>query len=190
MPNWCTTTYKCVGDPKEVRSLYDIIRSCEKTSRVTNGFGNLWLGNIVDALGEDCENVYCRGEITDYYIEETDSRVLCINQETAWREQNGFRHAIERKFPSIKVYFIDDEPGCDWFVTNDRERKFFSFPVTVEFCTEDDSYWEDFRSEKDALDYIRKEYGLDGKDAICAFNEENEGKDSYIYLHEYEFIDD
>ena len=59
MPNWCFTVYKCVGSPKEVRKLYDVIDSnCKrKEPRVKNGFGPLWLGCIIDELGGDWEQI-------------------------------------------------------------------------------------------------------------------------------------
>ena len=30
MPNWCDTTYKCVGDPKEVRALHKVLKYIDK----------------------------------------------------------------------------------------------------------------------------------------------------------------
>lgn len=53
MPNWCETTYKCVGDLKEVKSLHRILKniSNRKTSVAPNSFGALWLGNLVEKLG-------------------------------------------------------------------------------------------------------------------------------------------
>lgn len=46
MPNWCDCTYKCVGDLKEVKSLYKILKYIDrrKTSIEKNGFGKWWLG--------------------------------------------------------------------------------------------------------------------------------------------------
>lgn len=42
MPNWCDCTYKCVGDLKDVRSLYKALKYIDKrkTSIIKNGFGN------------------------------------------------------------------------------------------------------------------------------------------------------
>mgnify|MGYP000420739972 CR=1 FL=1 len=53
MPNWCDCTYKCVGDLKEVRSLYKALKYIDKrkTSIIKNGFGKWWLGNLVVKLG-------------------------------------------------------------------------------------------------------------------------------------------
>ena len=44
MANQSDVVYKCIGDPKEVRSLYKIINANDKrkTSRVKNGFGTLF----------------------------------------------------------------------------------------------------------------------------------------------------
>ena len=41
MPNWCDCTYKCVGDLKEVKAIYKVLKSLDKrkTSIIENGFG-------------------------------------------------------------------------------------------------------------------------------------------------------
>ena len=124
MPNWCATTYKCVGDLKEVRSLHKVLKYIDKrkTTILKNDFGKWWLGNLVHKLGGDWKEYRCRGEITDYSLDEN---VLTINQETAWCEQEGVRQIIEEKFPSIKVYFIEEEPGCGVFNTNDLSGDYF-----------------------------------------------------------------
>ena len=66
MPNWCDCTYKCVGDLKDVRSLYKALKYIDKrkTSIIKNGFGKWWLGNLVVKLGGNWEKYRCRGEIT------------------------------------------------------------------------------------------------------------------------------
>jgi hypothetical protein len=124
MPNWCDTIYKCVGNPKEVRSLYNIIlaNNKRKRPRVKNGFGTLWLGCIIDQLGFDWEKHQCRGEILDFSLE---GNVLTIYQNTAWCEQEGFRECIEKKYPSVKVFYREEEPGCDVFYTNDKKGDYF-----------------------------------------------------------------
>lgn len=118
MPNWCDTTYKCVGDLKEVKELHRALKYIDKrkTTIVKNGFGKWWLGNLVTKLGGDWEKYRCRGEITDYAIE---GNVVTIYQSTAWCEQEGVRECIEKKFPSIKVYYREEEPECEVYNTND-----------------------------------------------------------------------
>ena len=103
MPNWSNTLYACIGDPTEIRQLHNAIKTNarRKTSRVKNGFGTLWLGNIIDQLGGNWEEWKCRGEITGFQMEK-DAKKLTIYQSTAWCEQEGFRKFIEKKFPSIR----------------------------------------------------------------------------------------
>ena len=69
------------------------------------------------------EKYRCRGAIIDYSL---DDEVLTINQYVAWCEQEGVRNIIEEKFPSVKVYFIEEESGCGVFSTNDTSGLFFS----------------------------------------------------------------
>lgn len=40
-----------------------------KTSILPNGFGKMWLGNLVYKLGGDWEKLRCRGEITDFSLD-------------------------------------------------------------------------------------------------------------------------
>lgn len=124
MPNWCDTTYKCVGDPKEVRVLHKILKYIDirKTTIVRNGFGKWRLGNLVTKLGGKWEDYCCRGEITGYSF---DGDVLEITQYTAWCEQEGVRRIIQEKFPSIKVYYREEEPGCEVYYTNDTTGSYF-----------------------------------------------------------------
>ena len=101
MPNWCYTTHKCVGTPKDIRQLHGVLKyiSKRKTSIVQNGFGKFWLGNLVTKLGGNWENYPCRGEIIDYSLQ--DKNTLMIWQNTAWAEQEGVRRIIEEKLPGI-----------------------------------------------------------------------------------------
>lgn len=109
VPNWCDVEYKCVGDPKEVRSLHKVLKYMDKrkTTIIENGFGKWWLGNLVERLDGDWTTFNCRGEITGYRL---DSNVLTINHYTAWCEQSGLRENIERTFPSVKVYYRECDP--------------------------------------------------------------------------------
>ena len=55
MPNWCETTYKVKGDSKELKSLHKILQKINrrKNPKIKNGFGALWLGELVNELGFD-----------------------------------------------------------------------------------------------------------------------------------------
>jgi hypothetical protein len=192
MPNWCDVVYKCIGDPKEVRSLYKIINANDKrkTSRVKNGFGTLWIGNIIDALGEDWEKLRCRGEIIGYHIE---NNLLTIYQSTAWCEQEGFRECIEKKFPSIKVYYREEEPGCDVYYTNDAYRNYF--PERYLLNNNDEPLY--FNTIEEAAEYVsgivnqKVEANMEAiEKALDNYEEEHEDDDVYFSFHEFQVVDD
>lgn len=65
MPNWCYTTYKCVGTPKDIRQLHGVLKYIEKrkTTIVPNGFGKWRLGNMVTKLGGNWKQYPCRADI-------------------------------------------------------------------------------------------------------------------------------
>ena len=192
MANQSDVVYKCIGDPKEVRSLYKIINANDKrkTSRVKNGFGTLWIGNIIDALGEDWEKLRCRGEIIGYHIE---NNLLTIYQSTAWCEQEGFRECIEKKFPSIKVYYREEEPGCDVYYTNDADRNYF--PERYLLNNNDEPLY--FNTIEEAAEYVsgivnqKVEANMEAiEKALDNFEEENEDEDVYFSFHEFQVVDD
>ena len=192
MANQSDVVYKCIGDPKEVRSLYKIINANDKrkTSRVKNGFGTLWIGNIIDALGEDQEKLRCRGEIIGYHIE---NNLLTIYQSTAWCEQEGFRECIEKKFPSIKVYYREEEPGCDVYYTNDADRNYF--PERYLLNNNDEPLY--FNTIEEAAEYVsgivnqKVEANMTAiEKALDEYEEENKDEDVYFSFHEFQVVDD
>lgn len=189
MPNWADVCYKCVGDPNEVRSLYNAIKKNgkRKNPRVKNGFGTLWLGCIIDQLGGNWEKYPCRGEITDYSL---DDGILTINQNCAWCEQEGFRHFIEQTFPSIKVYYQEQESGCEVFLTNSFEY----FPEHYFLDSYED--WEFFENLEDVAIHVSKIIGHKVEtdfdkiqQALDEFVEEHEDEDLFYSLHEFQLTD-
>ena len=114
MPNWCFTTYKIVGDIKEIHDLNNKLMKLDnmKEPLVPNGFGNLWLGCLVKILGGDVEKVYCRGDITEFSYNEEDD-VLTIDTQTAWAEMEEVRHFIENVYPGLKIYYYEEESGME-----------------------------------------------------------------------------
>ena len=146
-----------------------------------NGGSETWYINSVD-----WEKYQCRGEITDYFL---DGNVLTINQETAWCEQEGVRQIIEEKYPSIKVYFMEEEPGCEVFYTNDASGDYFPerfFLDSYEGC-------EYFETIEEAARYVSEIVGRRVRanvEAICraldAYEEKNQ--DLFYSFHEFTVI--
>lgn len=167
MANCCSTTYKCVGDPKEIAELHGILESL--TSR------RQWLSELVTELGFDNSTLRCRGEILDYNLDP--DNILTIYQETAWCEQEGVRNSIEKKFPSIKVYYRDEEPGCEVYCTNDNGGDFFP----EKFLLDAYEIYEYFYSIGDAIDYIQDSFDIKVKEQT--YESVRSAIDDYLELH-------
>lgn len=187
MANVCTTTYKCFGDRKEINSLFCNLEDMRKRKepKIKNGYGNMWLGELVTELGYSWREHDCRGEIFDY--SKCGDNELDIMQETAWCEQRGVRECIEKCYPSIKVYYQDEEPGCENFTTNDdcgvfAEKYYFDTEGTgVE-------YFEDI---EEAAEYISKIVGKQLKteeDIQAAIDEwQKAHPDSWMCFYEFQY---
>lgn len=194
MPNWCETTYKCVGDEEEIKSLHEILQKIDqrKEPKIPNGFGHLWLGELVTELGFNWEELRCRGEITGFELCEG---VLSIWQETAWCEQEGVRQAIEKKYPSVKVYYLEEEPGCEIYCTNDLEGTYF--PDNYYLDTYDDPQY--FETIEQAAKYVGGLVGHEVKENVgsikkalddyAEIRQEND-EDVFYSFHEFQRIED
>lgn len=197
MSNTCFTTYKVVSEnKKDVTKLFKTIQRLEKrkTPLVKNGWYDpkLWLGCLVKALGGDPNKVYCRGTITFYQMEDD---VLTLNTETAWAEMSETRHFIESCFPGMKIYYIEEESGCEIFNTNDSEGIYFKDRYYLDGF--DDS--EYFETLEEAAKYVKDIVGHDVEadfdvidKALNAYMEEHEedDPDCYYSFHEFKEVND
>lgn len=195
MPNWSTTDYFVIGSPKEIMDLNKKMEKLEnrKKSLVKNGFGNTWLGNLVQYLGGDWEKVYCRGEwMCRNYDKERNA--LTFTTETAWQEMNEWRRFIESCYKTIKILYVTEEPGCGIYQTNNKEGIFFKSKYILDYG-EDVEYFETLNQ---AIDFIEKltEISIEEKTVngiqkeLDAYAEENEDEDLYYSFHEFEKVDD
>ena len=195
--NTCFTTYKVVSEnKKDVTKLFKTIKRLDgrKTPLVKNGWYDpkLWLGCLVKALGGDPQKVYCRGTITFYEMEDD---VLTLNTETAWAEMSETRHFIESCFPGMKIYYIEEESGCERFYTNDSEGIYFKDRYYLDGF--DDS--EYFETLEEAAKYVKEIIGHDVEadfdaidKALSDYVEEHEedDPDCYYSFHEFKEVND
>jgi len=190
MPNWCNTDYKIFGEKEELDKLYSIIEELAKLPepRIPNGFGKLWLGCLIDALGGDWDDVYCRGEITDY---RRDEDCVVIATETAWAEMDLVRHFLEEKFPSFDIYYISEEGGMGEYYTNDKDGSIFHTRYAVDL---EDYDYEYFETIEGAAEWINKAEGYDfhvepTEESIrAAFDEfEEENEDRYVNFIKFKY---
>mgnify|MGYP002524037035 CR=1 FL=1 len=183
MANLCSTIYKCVGDEKELSELYNLIKkSCES--------GNISIYSILKEMGFDHDNLGCRGDIIYYDFSDN---ILTIDQSTAWCEQEDFRICIESKYPDVKVFYEEEEPGCDVYYTNDMTGDYFP----ERFLLDGEDVHEYFSNAKDAIDYLRDEFGINAsgeteEEIQAAIDEyaEEQGDDFWMNIHEFKYVEE
>lgn len=188
MSNTCFTTYKIVGKKESVAKLHKTIKELDdrQTPFVENEWYNpkLWLGCVVTALGGNPEAVLCRGTITNYELKDD---VLIVITESAWTEMAETRHYIESRIPDLKIYYLEEEEGCERFNTNDAEGLFFKERYYLDssdgakyFCTLQDiaNYAEKVIGHKVTTSFNAI------KDALKCYAEEHEEDDVRYVLFE------
>ncbi|AKU70302.1 hypothetical protein [Prevotella fusca] len=192
MANWASTSYRIEGSESDLKKVYDVIDNfvTGKSKPVLEDASKEWEGNIVKALGasdEQLKESYLRGFIEEY---ELDGDVIRINAEEAWGATD-FRHILGDLMPELTIYYIVEEAGCDVFATNDIDGKYFPEQYLVDAYVKDADYYEYFETEKQMRDFVStmidKEDFTD--EDIEAWNEEHEDDDSYIYVHEFQYVE-
>lgn len=193
MSNTCFTTYKIVGKKESIAKLHKTIKDLDDRQMplVENEWYNpkLWLGCLVAALGGNPEEVLCRGTITNY---EQKDDVLTLNTETAWTEMAETRHYIERSIPDLRIYYLEEEEGCELFNTNDAEGLFFRERYYLD--SSDGAKY--FCTLQEVADYAEKVTGQKMealfnaiKDALKCYAEEHEEDDVRYDLFEIKVCD-
>ena len=177
MPNWCFTQYAITGERREVRSLYNKMKRLQqrKTPLLPNGFGVTWLGCLVKSLGSDPEAVYCRGHWFNLSLDEDGT--LRFDTEHAWSRPSEVEDLIFKVFPSVSIYYIEEELGMEVFQTNDVCGQYF--PETVILDDEQDGM--EYFTEEDALKRISELKGspvTDWEEAESFLDEYNLAQDA------------
>ena len=190
MPNWCTTSYALTGERKEVRSLYNKMKRLQerKTPLVPNGFGATWLGCLVKSLGGDPQKIYCRGQWSN--LKFSDEGVLTFDTEHAWSRPAEVEMLIEKAFPSLRIYFLEEELGMDIFQTNDESKQFFPQQVIIDEESEGMEYY----TEEEAFKRLSELTGMtvstweEAEVYISSINKSQDeaGGEGHIWVHRAE----
>ena len=118
MPNWCNTSMTIEGPKAEI--------------------GKNWLGNIVVGAGFSYKLLACRGLIS-FMDEEITARqdkpgiyYFQVQYESAWTNINGTWETILEKYaPNCEIYYVAEELGNEYFVTNDRDKRYYDEEINV-----------------------------------------------------------
>lgn len=138
MPNWCNTSMTIEGPKAEIESIHRKIMEWTSRNYVKNDFGKNWLGNIVVGAGFSYKLLACRGLIS-FMDEEITARqdepgiyYFQVQYESAWTDINGTWETILEKFaPNCDIYYVAEELGCEYFVTNDRDKRYYDEEIIV-----------------------------------------------------------
>ena len=112
MANICTTNYVIEGKKDELDALYQKMKELRGQS----------LGQLVEALGKDPNEVMCRGGWTEL---EHEGDILRMTFETAWTPCYEVTQLMKEAYPSLRIFYKAEEPGCGVYLKNDGDGKYF-----------------------------------------------------------------
>ena len=135
MANICTTNYVIEGEKKELDALYEKMKELQGQN----------LGQLVESLGKNPDEVMCRGEWADL---ERQGDTLHVTFETAWTPCYEVTDLLKATYPSLRIFYKAEEPGCEVYLKNDAEGKYFPE-------TEADGHPFDLMTEESEQEQIR-----------------------------------
>lgn len=112
MANICATNYVIEGEKKELDALYQKMKGLQGQS----------LGQLVEALGKNPDEIMCRGDWSDL---ERHGDTLRMTFETAWTPCYEVTLLMKAVYPSLRIFYKAEEPGCEVYLKNDAEGKYF-----------------------------------------------------------------
>lgn len=205
MPNWCYTSYKISGSRKAVKDLHERIMKLDRGEgeMLENGFGNLWLGNLVNDFGGIPKEVGCRGRIIEDSYDEN-LNLLYLDTETAWsacRETfELIKSFYEKQGEEIYISFCEEECGnCIYTIHNEGDFT-FNYKYCVDYSGKK-TVDIDYAIDLIGVAYIfEKEFGVLGTDREKSEEEnikfmedyaeqlaEETGKDYFFFIHEFDY---
>ena len=209
MPNWCMTNVTFYSKSEnQIKRLHDVLSELDEgESLLPNGFGNLWLGNILHYFGFDWEKIYCRGSISFFGIttQDADGRFYFeVGQEDAWSPKKEVWDAVlsKEEFSDVEYVYMAEEPGCGLYLNSDSSGLFYEDRYTVDVYLDGKFYndktcsynQEYFTSEDECLEYLREiSENLGNKQEFATVTEANDwfsnfldDDASWVMAHEYQ----
>ena len=159
MPDWCDTRMTIEGPKDQVENIRKMILQWTSKNYVKNDFGHGWLGNIVLGAGfsyKGKNGLSCRGSITEIRKVEEKGPGLHyfeLYYISALEDVSETWQIILEKFaPSCKMYYCAEELEGDFFITNDKSKKYYEEECII------DSYLEETNPMKKKWNFDEWEY--------------------------------
>jgi hypothetical protein len=116
MPNICTTNYVFEGEERELNALYNTMNNLQNQEK--DG-----LDDLAQALGKESSDLLdCRG---GWISLERAGDTLRTTIESAWTPRYELHTILKETYPTLCIYYKAEEPGCEIYVKNDAEGKYF-----------------------------------------------------------------
>ena len=116
MPNICTTDYVFEGEERELNALYNTMNNLQSEGKEN-------LESLVLALGkEPSELLDSRG---CWISLERTGDTLHTTIESAWTTRYELHTILKEAYPMLRIYYKAEEPGCEIYVKNDADGKYF-----------------------------------------------------------------
>lgn len=184
MANTCIVSYVFEGNKKTLKRISDLIeKAVNKTIPARDNSSHTWQGNVLYELGASFNSTdYIRG----FFCAEAsfENGALRFDCEEKWH-RGDFAEILCKKFPSLSVYWIAEEGGCEIYETNDAEGKYFAERYYVDTCINGEYESEYFTDEEGVYKWLTEHANCKNMEDVEAFNEAAT-LDDFIYIHEFE----
>lgn len=206
MPNWCNTSMTIEGPKAEIESIHRKIKEWTSRNYVENDFGKNWLGNIVVGAGFSYKLLACRGLIS-FMDEEITARqdepgvyYFQVQYESAWTDINGtWETILERHAPNCEIYYVAEELGNEYFVTNDRDKRYYDEEIIVLSYLEKTNplyqKWEEefacesYMTRKSLKEILTRIFGpMSLKKLIKKAEAISQTDDEYVYTNQVQYV--
>lgn len=206
MPNWCNTSMTIEGPKAEIESIHRKIKEWTSRNYVENDFGKNWLGNIVVGAGFSYKLLACRGLIS-FMDEEITARqdepgiyYFQVQYESAWTDINGTWETILEKYaPNCEIYYVAEELGNEYFVTNDRDKKYYDDEIiVVSYLEQSNPLYQKWNAEFGETEYITRQvlkerltkiFGqMSLRKLIKKAEAISQTDDEYVYINQVQYV--
>ena len=206
MPNWCNTSMTVEGPKAEIENIHQKIMEWTSRNYVKNDFGVNWLGNVVVGAGFSYETLACRGLITSMDEEITARQdepgiyYFQVQYESAWTDINGTWETILEKFaPNCEIYYVAEELGNEYFVTNDRDKRYYDEEIIVLSYLEKTNplyqKWEEefacesYMTRKSLKEILTRIFGpMSLRKLIKKAEAISQTDDEYVYINQVQYV--
>lgn len=206
MPNWCGTSMTIEGPKAEIENIHMKIKEWTSRNYVENDFGKNWLGNIVVGAGFSYKLLACRGVIL-FMDEEITARqdepgiyYFQVQYESAWTDINGTWEIILEKYaPNCEIYYVAEELGNEYFVTNDRDKKYYDDEIiVVSYLEQSNPLYQKWNAEFGETEYITRQvlkerltkiFGqMSLRKLIKKAEAISQTDDEYVYINQVQYV--